>query len=110
MIGLPPETRVWQASGPTDVRRDFDGLALLVQERLKHDPHCGHLFVCWTFAGSDEGDRREAAIYALIETGKLNDIDPHAWFADALVRIADTQQRELAVLLSWNRRRMQVAA
>ena len=45
MIGLPTETRVWLASGATDMRRGFDGLALLVQEVLKRDPHCGHLFV-----------------------------------------------------------------
>jgi len=45
MIGLPGETRVWLASGATDMRRGFDGLALLVQETLKRDPHCGHLFV-----------------------------------------------------------------
>jgi transposase len=45
MIGLPSETRVWLASGTTDMRRGFDGLALLVQEVLKRDPHCGHLFV-----------------------------------------------------------------
>jgi transposase len=36
---------VWLASGPTDMRRGFDGLALLVQEKLKQDPHCGQLFV-----------------------------------------------------------------
>jgi len=45
MIGLASETRVWLASGVTDMRRGFDGLALLVQEVLKRDPHCGHLFV-----------------------------------------------------------------
>jgi transposase len=45
MIGLGAETRVWLASGPTDMRRGFDSLALLVQETLKRDPHCGHLFV-----------------------------------------------------------------
>jgi len=45
MIGLAPDTRVWLASGPTDMRRGFDGLSLLVQETLKRDPHCGHLFV-----------------------------------------------------------------
>lgn len=45
MIGLPSETRVWLAGGATDMRRGFDGLALLVQETLKRDPHCGHLFV-----------------------------------------------------------------
>jgi hypothetical protein len=46
----------------------------------------------------------------LIETAKLNDIDPHAWLADALDRIADTRQRELAAFLPWNWRRMQAAA
>ena len=45
MIGLPSETRVWLASGATDMRRGFDGLALVVQETLKRNPHCGHLFV-----------------------------------------------------------------
>lgn len=39
MIGLPSESRVWLASGVTDMRRGFDGLALLVQEVLKRDPH-----------------------------------------------------------------------
>lgn len=51
MIGLGAETRVWLASGATDMRRGFDGLALLVQETLKRDPHCGHLFV---FRGKGE--------------------------------------------------------
>ena len=37
--------RVWLATGQTDMRQGFDGLALLVQETLKRDPHCGHLFV-----------------------------------------------------------------
>ena len=37
-----------------------------------------------TFAGSDGGGRRAAAIYTLIETAKLNDVDPQAWLADSL--------------------------
>lgn len=45
MIGFAAETRVWLASGATDMRRGFDGLALLVQETLRRDPFCGHLFV-----------------------------------------------------------------
>jgi transposase len=45
MIGLLAETRMWLASRPTDMRRGFDSLALVVQETLKRDPHCGHLFV-----------------------------------------------------------------
>jgi len=43
----------------------------------------------WTFAGSDEGGRRAAAIYTLIETAKLNDVDPLAWLADMLARLHD---------------------
>lgn len=42
----------------------------------------------WTFAGSDAGGRRAAAIYTLIETAKLNDT-PQTWFADVLARLQD---------------------
>jgi transposase len=45
MIGPPNGVRVWLAAGQTDMRRGFDGLALLVQERLGQDPHGGHVFV-----------------------------------------------------------------
>lgn len=45
MIPVPAGTRVWLAAGFTDMRKGFDGLALRVQEVLKRDPHCGHLFV-----------------------------------------------------------------
>ena len=45
MILFPAGVRVWLATGHTDMRRGFDGLALLVQEKLKHDPHSGQLFV-----------------------------------------------------------------
>jgi transposase len=43
----------------------------------------------WTFAGSDEGGRRAAAVYTLIATAKLNHIDPQAWLADVLARLPD---------------------
>lgn len=45
MIPVPGGVRVWLAAGHTDMRKGFDGLALLVQETLRRDPHCGHLFV-----------------------------------------------------------------
>lgn len=45
MIPIPAGVRVWLATGYTDLRRGFDGLALIVQETQKQDPHCGHLFV-----------------------------------------------------------------
>jgi transposase len=56
----------------------------------------------WTFAGSDSGGRRAAAIYTLIETAKLNDVDPRAWLADVLARIADHPANRIAELLPWN--------
>lgn len=45
MIPVPAGTRVWLATGHTDMRKGFDGLAMRIQQVLKHDPHCGHLFV-----------------------------------------------------------------
>jgi transposase len=56
----------------------------------------------WTFAGSDTGGQRAAAIYTLIETAKLNDIDPQAWLADMLARLQDHPARRIDELLPWN--------
>jgi transposase len=64
----------------------------------------------WTFAGSDEGGRRAAAIYTLIATAKLNDIDPQAWLADVLARLPDHQAKRIHELLPWNWRRKIIAA
>jgi len=59
----------------------------------------------WTFAGSDEGGRRAAAIYALIESCKLNDVNPQAWLADVLARLPDHPARRIDELLPWNWKR-----
>ena len=56
----------------------------------------------WLFAGSDRGGVRAAAMYTLIGTAKLNDVDPQAWLADVLGRIADTPRSRLDELLPWN--------
>jgi len=45
MIPVPVGVRVWLAAGHTDMRNGFDGLAVLIQETLKRDPHDGQLFV-----------------------------------------------------------------
>jgi transposase len=45
MIPVPAGVRVWLAAGHTDMRKGFNGLGILVQESLKHDPHGGQLFV-----------------------------------------------------------------
>ena len=56
----------------------------------------------WLFAGSDRGGERAAAMYSLIVTAKLNDIDPRAWLADVLDRIADHPASRLDELLPWH--------
>jgi transposase len=55
----------------------------------------------WLFAGSERGGDRAAIIYTLLQTAKLNDVDPHAWLADVLARIADYKMADLADLLPW---------
>ena len=56
----------------------------------------------WTFAGSDVGGHRAAALYTLIETCKLNDVDPRAWLADVLARVPEHTAKRLDELLPWN--------
>ena len=56
----------------------------------------------WMFAGSDRGGERAADVYTLIITAKLNGVDPRAWLADVLCRIADQPNRNLGDLLPWH--------
>jgi len=56
----------------------------------------------WLFCGSDRGGQRAAVLYTLIQSARLNDVDPQAWLADALARIADHPVRQLDQLLPWN--------
>jgi transposase len=55
----------------------------------------------WTFAGSNRGGERAAAIYTLIETCKLNGVDPQAWLADVLARLPDHPAKRITELLPW---------
>jgi transposase len=56
----------------------------------------------WTFCGSDAGGERAAVIFTLIETAKLCGVDPRAWLADVLARIADHPATRIDQLLPWN--------
>jgi transposase len=56
----------------------------------------------WLFAGSDRGGERAAVMYTLIQTCRLNDVDPQAWLADVFDRINDHNIRNLDQLLPWN--------
>jgi transposase len=55
----------------------------------------------WLFAGSERGAARAAAMTTLIASAKLNDVDPLAWLADVLARIAGLPQSRLPELLPW---------
>ena len=52
--------------------------------------------------GKERGADRAAFMATLITTAKLNDIDPQAWLADVLARIADQAIHRLDELLPWN--------
>jgi transposase len=56
----------------------------------------------YLFAGSDAGGHRAAAMYSLIETAKLNGLDPQLYLTDVLGRIADHPARQIAELLPWH--------
>ena len=56
----------------------------------------------WLFAGSKAGGERAAALYSVIETAKLNGLEPQAYIADVLTRIGDHPARHIADLLPWN--------
>jgi hypothetical protein len=56
----------------------------------------------WLFAGSDSGGERAALLYTIIESAKLNGVEPYAYLADILGRIADHLSSRIDELLPWN--------
>jgi transposase len=56
----------------------------------------------WLFCGSDRGGDRAALMYSMIVTAKMNDVDPQAWLANVLARIAEHPAHRLDELLPWN--------
>ena len=59
MMIVPAGVKVHLALGYTDMRKGMDGLAMLVQETLKKDPFCGHLFA---FRGKTSADRQDPVL------------------------------------------------
>lgn len=56
----------------------------------------------YLFMGSDAGGERAAAIYSLVQTAKLNGLDPEAYLREVLSRIADHPINRIDELLPWN--------
>jgi transposase len=56
----------------------------------------------WLFAGSDTGGETLARAMTLIETAKMNGLDPQAYLADLLDRIHDHMANRLDELVPWN--------
>src|SRR3981189_3975404 len=109
MIPLSSHVQVWLATGHRDMRRGFDGLALLVQETLKRNPHNGHLFV---FRGKRGGlikmiwhDGRSMCLFAKrLERGRFvwPLTRPHE-DADQTVTITSAQLGYLLEGIDWRR-------
>ncbi len=108
MVPVPVNTRVWLAAGVTDMPRrwDFftrfldDGRICITNNAAERAPRGVALGrKSWLFAGSDRGGDRAALMYPLIVTAKLRGVDPRAWLADVLARIADTPHSAVPDLL-----------
>ena len=56
----------------------------------------------WTFLGSDSGGERAAVFFTLIQSCKLNGVNPEAYLADLVGRISDHPASRLDELLPWN--------
>lgn len=56
----------------------------------------------WLFAGSDAGGERAATIYTLVETAKLNGVNPESYLRAVIARIADHKINRIGELLPWN--------
>jgi hypothetical protein len=56
----------------------------------------------YLFMGSERGGKSAAIAYTLIETAKLNGVDPQAWLTDILARLADHKITKLEELMPWS--------
>ena len=72
---------------------------LCVELRLCEAPHKRKNFL---FVGNDAGGERAASFYSIIETCKLNGVEPFAYLCDVLEKLPTWPNKRLHELLPWN--------
>ena len=100
MLSLPPTVRVFVATAPCDLRKQFDGIAVLVEQGLHHDPRSGHLFVVFNRRGDQVRilfwDRKGYCLFAKrLERGRFR----LPWEAPAAGAAVEMEAAELALIL-----------
>lgn len=100
MLTLPPSVRIFVATAPCDLRKQFDGIALLVEQGLRHDPRSGHLFVVFNRRGDQVRilfwDRHGYSMFAKrLERGRFR----LPWEQDAVGASVEMEAAELALIL-----------
>jgi len=100
MLSLPPTVRVFVATAPCDLRKQFDGIAVLVEQGLHHDPRSGHLFVVFNRRGDQVRilfwDRHGYCLFAKrLERGRFR----LPWDCPATGAAVEMEAAELALIL-----------
>ena len=100
MLSLPPTVRVFVATAPCDLRKQFDGIAVLVEQGLHHDPRSGHLFVVFNRRGDQVRilfwDRQGYCLFAKrLERGRFR----LPWEQPAEGAAVEMEAAELALIL-----------
>lgn len=100
MLTLPSSVRVYVATSPCDMRKQFDGIALLVEHELKQVPRSGHLFVVF--------NRRMDQVrilfwdrsgYCLLSKRLEKGVFRAPWHADVSGACIEMEAAELALVL-----------
>jgi transposase len=100
MLTLPPTVRVFVATAPCDLRKQFDGIAVLVEQGLRHDPRSGHLYVVFNRRGDQVRilfwDRQGYCLFAKrLERGRFR----LPWEQPAAGAAVEMEAGELALIL-----------
>jgi transposase len=100
MLSLPPTVRVFVATAPCDLRKQFDGIAVLVEQGLRHDPRSGHLYVVFNRRGDQVRilfwDRQGYCLFAKrLERGRFR----LPWEQPGVGAAVEMEAAELALIL-----------